>query len=223
MKYIILSFFFFLPAISVHAQRMIIENGGIYIESFGVRSDLVVPSPALKRVTLGDGSVRTAYHQGVASPQNILISRKFQVAKKDAPPQSHKNFYVQSGFAVGKDGRPGAPMEIDPGNTTAGCDNYSEQADGSDKGQWRVPTINEYVLMGCYFTDYSVKITGVDGFVLPATQSVYYEFQYATSTTYEGSVDRVYIFRFYPAFYSPMTTNELKTYPTRVRCIRDVE
>ncbi len=146
------------------------------------------------------------------------------MGKKDAPPESHKNFYVQSGFAEGKDGRPGVPIEKDPGNTGAGCDDYSEKNDKSDRGQWRVPTVNEYMLMACYFTDYNVSLTDVTDFKLPATQwGIKWEFQYATSTTYEENVDEVYIFRFYPAFYSPMVTHEAKTYMTRVRCIRDVE
>lgn len=228
MKYILL-LLLLLPEISAHAQRMYIESGSIYIESFGVRSDLVSPAPALKQQKLSDNSLRTVYHKGISTPQNILIGRKLQIAKKDAKPVSDKNFYVLSGLKDGEDGRPGMPMAA-RGSDGWGCDEYTEKTDESDKGKWRVPTINEYILMGLYITDFNL-VLNLDGFVLPSMQFIgggynqwrKMNFIYISSTTYEGDDNQMYYFQWYPGYLGKVVDHNSKTTPGRVRCVKDIE
>lgn len=223
MKYILL-LLLILPVVSAKAQRMVIENGAIYIESFGVRSDLVSPGPALKQEILSDGKVRTRYHQGVSSGVNLLIPRKFQVAKADSRPAANRNFYQHSGLADGKDGRPGTPMAVGHGNNNEGCDDYSEQADGSDKGKWRVPTINEYILMASFLSSYNLSISGVSGFTPPSIQfGSKYGFWYISSTTRDDNINEVYSFMWYPDAHTNLINRLNKNAGGRVRCILDVE
>lgn len=222
---LILLLFLLLPAVSVHAQRMYIENGSIYIESFGVRSDLISPTPLLKQKKLPDNTLRTAYHKGIGTPQNILIGRKLQIAKQDAL-LVNRNFYFLSGLRDGMDGRPGTEMVAR--GSDGGCDKYAEKADTSDRGTWRVPTINEYILMGLYITDFNLSL-GVTGFVLPSMQKVgtndwrKMDFYYISSTTYEGDDNQMYYFQWYPGYLKKVVDHDLKTTAGRVRCVRDIE
>lgn len=223
MKYILL-LLLFLPVASAQAQRMVIEDGSIYIESFGVRSDLVSPGKTLKQEILSDNRVRTRFHQGVASPVNILVSRKFQVAKQDALPASNRNFYQHSGLEPGKDGRPGTTMTAAYADNREGCDDYYEQTDQSDKGQWRLPTINEYILMATYLTSFNLALEGLTNFITPSSQfGSPFGFWYFSSTTYDGDMDRVYTFQWYPASHEHLIDHLPKTGGGRARCIRDVE
>lgn len=223
MKYILL-LLLILPVVSAKAQRMVIENGAIYIESFGVRSDLVSPALALKQETLSDGKVRTRFHHGVSSAVNLLIPRKFQIAKKDAAPTYNRNFYQHSGLASGLDGRPGTVATVAGSNDGMGCDDYSERSDKSDQGQWRVPTINEYILMASFLTSYDVSISGVSGFLPPSFQFGAKEnFWYVSSTTRDDNIDEVYSFMWYPNAHTRLIDRLNKTSGGRVRCIRDVE
>lgn len=232
MKYIVLLFIFFLTG-SVRAQRMVVENNKIYIESFGVRSDLVSPSISVKNVVLPDGGKRTSYHQGVASPVNLLLSRKFQVAQKDCSPEQNVSFYVASGLVDNKDGRPGSAMEARVADGH-GCDEYSENQSTdpggfqSDKGQWRVPTINEYMLMAAFFTSYEAGIPGMDmsKYTLPSSTSAgeLQDWNYLSSTTSEKDVNSVYYFKWYPLSFNTMIGTVSKSGNNgRVRCIRDIE
>lgn len=223
MRYIILLFFFSLPVLSTHAQRMLIENGKVYIESFGVRSDLVVQNYFVKRYKMEDNSVRTVYHQGVGAPANILISGKYQIAKRDHL-MYNQNFYVSSGFESPYDGRPGKPMRpLSDTTNQNGCFAYYENSDQSDKGQWRVPTINEYILMALYLTGYNT-LPSITDFTYPSIQNdKKATFYYVTSTTYEGNVDEAYYFMWYPGFMPTITFHYAKTTGGRVRCIRDIE
>lgn len=232
MKYIVLLFIFFLTG-SVRAQRMVVENNKIYIESFGIRSDLVSPSTSVKNVQLSDGKKRTPYHQGIASPVNLLVSRKFQVAKNDCYPERNVSFYYASGLIDGKDGRPGSAMEARAADGH-GCDEYSENLSsdpggvGGDKGQWRIPTINEYMLMAAFFTDYDAGIPGIDTskYTLPSSSWAggLQDWNYLSSTTSEKDVNAVYYFKWYPLSFNTMIGTISKSGNNgRVRCIRDIE
>lgn len=221
MKYILL-LLLFLPAVSIHAQRMVVEPGGnVYIEAFGVRSDLIIPNVALKQQVLDDGTIRTVYHQGVAAFQNVLMPNKFKIAKIDAIPMGNRSFYVLNGLEDGKDGRPGSPM-VARAVDGQGCDEYYELADKSDVGKWRVPTINEYVLMATFLTGYEVSIPG---FTMPGIQRGYQmDFWYMSSTTVESDVNKAYTFLWYPKSYNIMTSNTIlkSESSTRARCIMDI-
>lgn len=223
MKYIVFLFFFFGAVLSAHAQRMVIEDNSVYIEAFGVRTDLVTPNISVKEYVMEDGSVRTLYHQGVAAPTNILMSGKIQIAKNDAVTYN-QNFYVLCGFEQPNDGRPGSPMKpLSDKTNTRGCFAYYEKADKSDKGQWRVPTINEYILIALYLTGYGNELNAVSDFTYPSIQNdKKASFYYASSTTYEGDVNEAYYFMWYPGFFSSTTNHHPKTQEARVRCIRDV-
>lgn len=223
MKYILLLLLLlFLPVVSIYAQRMVVEPGGnVYIESFGVRSDLIIPNVALKQQVLEDGTIRTVYHQGVSAFQNVLMSSKFRIAKIDAVPMSNQTFYVHNGLQDEMDGRPGSPMVARPIDGK-GCDEYYELADKSDVGKWRVPTINEYVLMASFLTSYAVSIPG---FTMPGIQrGEKKDFWYMSSTTVESDVNKAYTFLWYPSYNNVMTSNVISKSATmtRARCIMDI-
>ena len=224
MKYIVL-LLLLLPVVSVRAQRLILEGGSVYIEAFGIRSDLISPAAVVKQHTLDDGSIRTPYHKGVSAYQNVLMSKKFKMAKQDAGGAANRTFYVHSGLVNGQDGRPGTAMTA-RASDNVGCDEYSELSDRSDKGKWRVPTINEYILMGNYLTSYNAP---VGGFELPSVQyGRKMSFWYISSTTYEEDENQVYYFMWYPGFYKNAIGKTKKGSDAeggggRVRCIMDVD
>lgn len=196
---------FLLLPFTLQAQRLYIENDNVYIEAFGLNSDIVANSLQLaaKKQSKENGG-RTNYHVGVSAWQNILITPKYQIAVRELGPFSWQQ---ANGY------------DADMNPVKSGCAAYSQNADHSDIGEWRVPTINEAMFMIIY-VDYLTDDV-VTGFVKGKKGVIM-----STSTTYI-STDQAYYYLWEPDILAPSylgygTKNTGSYGNWYVRCIRDI-
>lgn len=187
---------------TVQAQRMYIENDNVYIEAFGLNSDITANflQLAAKKQSKEDGG-RTNYHVGLSAWQNVLITPKFQIATKELGLSS---WYEGNGYDTHLN-----PVE-------SGCATYSQNADHSDIGEWRVPTINEAMFMLIY-ADYLTND------IVPGFVGGHEGVKIATSTTHT-STQQAYYFLWKPSVFLPsyMGYGAKTADNWYIRCIRDI-
>lgn len=196
-KYLIVMFFF-LYSISSYSQRLVVEDGYFHVEAYGMNKDILAVTAAQQamRRNPDNGSTLTPSGQSdIGGYINRIISAKFKISQKESSYLLNWDEAVQY------------------------C------ADMEPAGTWRLPTLNEALMMIIFYDQMKPKIDqglgdAVPDFELPAKTAN--QRQYATAT-FSGF--KQYFYRWelinmngLRAYYG--TTN--RSYQIYARCISDV-
>lgn len=194
-KYLIV-IFCSLYSISSYSQRLLIENGNFYIDTYGMNKEIlaVTVTQQAMRKDASDGSTLMTV-TGMGSFVNRLISAKFEIY----------------------------PSDLSAGLWT---ETREKCATLEPAGAWRVPTLNEALLMLTFYDQMKPLQQGglgseVPGFTIPDNAK-----SYATATLSSRS-GFFYFFRWgrsqlsagYYGYYGESNTNNNNI---SLRCIRDV-